>query len=85
MSEICLDCLNKISGKNDGKMKYILSRDLDLCEECGELKRVVIVERWVFYRRIFGIFLLPFYILYFLWRLLILPYLIIKYRKKKKH
>ena len=42
MAEFCLDCWNKIMGTDDPPKKYILSRDLDLCEECGEWKPVII-------------------------------------------
>ena len=45
MAEFCLDCLNKLNGRNDPKSKYIISRDLDLCEGCGEWKHVVVMER----------------------------------------
>lgn len=46
MSEICLDCLNKINKTKDSKWRYVLSWERDLCEECGEYKRVVVVERF---------------------------------------
>ena len=42
MAEFCLDCWNKIMGSNDPPGKYILSRELDLCEECREWKPVII-------------------------------------------
>ena len=42
MAEFCLDCWNKIMGNDDPPKKYILSRSLDLCEECGEWKPVII-------------------------------------------
>ena len=45
MAEFCLECLNKLNKTNDSKWRYVLSREKDLCEECGEYKRVVIVER----------------------------------------
>jgi len=44
MAEFCLDCLNKINETHDRKWRYILSWGKDLCEECGEYKRVVITE-----------------------------------------
>ena len=54
MSELCLECLNKLMGTNDPAKKYIISRELDLCEECGEWKPVVItikkrylIKEWV--------------------------------------
>ncbi len=45
MAEFCLDCWNKINGTNHTKCRYVLSWELDLCEECGEYKRVIVVER----------------------------------------
>lgn len=46
MAEFCLDCWNKIMGSNDSSRKYILSEDLDLCEECGEMKPVIVRIKW---------------------------------------
>ena len=46
MAEICLDCWNKLNGENCDEWDYVLSRDLELCEECGEWKRVIIKERF---------------------------------------
>ena len=48
MSEICLDCLNKILKTNDAETRYVISRDLDLCEQCGQYKRVVVKMRFRF-------------------------------------
>lgn len=47
MAEFCLDCLNKLENTHCTERDYILSDedDLDLCEGCGEWKRVVIVRR----------------------------------------
>lgn len=42
MAEFCLNCWNKIMGTKDPPGKYIISRELDLCEGCGEWKPVVI-------------------------------------------
>ena len=44
MSEICLECYNEIMGTNDPPEKYVLSKDLDICEECGEMKHIIIRE-----------------------------------------
>lgn len=49
MAEICLDCWNELTGKRYTKRKYILSKDLDLCENCGEYKNVIVVERKYYY------------------------------------
>lgn len=37
-----MDCLNKITGLNESPKKYIISKEPGLCEECGELKPIVI-------------------------------------------
>ena len=58
MSEFCLDCLNKISETNYPKSKFIISKDLDFCEECGEWTHVVIVERKWYYLRLLRFILL---------------------------
>ena len=44
MPEICLDCLNKLYETNDPPEKYIISKQPEICEECGELKPVIIRE-----------------------------------------
>lgn len=46
MSELCLNCYNKIMQTNDSKHKFILSLRRDLCEECGQYKRVIIRAKW---------------------------------------
>ena len=63
MAEFCLDCWNKINGTNYSKSKFIMSKGLDFCEECEELKRIVIVERWSFYRYRLRYLTMPFLIL----------------------
>lgn len=45
MAEFCLDCWNKINETNDSQWRYVLTWNKDLCEECGQYKRVIIVER----------------------------------------
>lgn len=45
MSEICLECLNKLLGTKYSKRDFIISNDLDLCEDCGEWKNVVVARR----------------------------------------
>ena len=85
MAEFCLNCWNKINGTKDSERKYILSDYLDLCEECGECKPVIIMERKSYYMHKFRYFIFPFKIIYIivyiLCRLLMLPYLIIKRKK----
>lgn len=46
MAEFCLDCWNRIIGANDPPEKYIISSEVYLCEECGELKPVIIRIKW---------------------------------------
>lgn len=45
MSELCLECLNKLNGKKESKWRYVISLEKDLCEECARYKRVVVKER----------------------------------------
>ena len=45
MAEFCLDCLRKLDGVNYQREEFVLSRELELCEGCGQWKRVVIAER----------------------------------------
>ena len=42
MSEICLDCWNKLNETHDPARKYILSWRKELCEDCGQMKRVIV-------------------------------------------
>lgn len=85
MAEFCLDCWNEINQTNDPTSKYIFSKELDLCERCGELKYVIITTRKNHYRRKLRFVILPFRIIrtifYVLWRLLTLPYWFYKYKK----
>ena len=41
MAEFCLDCWNKINHTFLTKEDVILSDDLDLCEECEDMKPVI--------------------------------------------
>ena len=45
MAEFCLECWNKLNGTEATETDYVLSGDLDLCEGCGEYKRVVVCKR----------------------------------------
>ena len=80
MAEICLDCLNKLNDCDDSPRKYIFSDELEFCEECGEYKRVIVVERKIYYYRKFKFILLPIQVI---GRILLLPYLIYQRRKNK--
>ena len=42
MAEFCLDCWNRLMGAEDPSGKYVISKERDLCEECGERKPVII-------------------------------------------
>ena len=45
MAEFCLDCWNKLNETADSEAVYILSREAELCEGCGEYKPVILAER----------------------------------------
>ena len=45
MAEFCLDCWNKLNDSNFTEKEYLISREPDLCEECGEWKPVIIRVR----------------------------------------
>ena len=45
MAEFCLECWNKINETNDPARWYVLSRELDFCEECNQWKPVIIRAR----------------------------------------
>lgn len=38
MAEFCPECWNKLTENRFAKEKYILSKDLDLCERCRQYK-----------------------------------------------
>ena len=42
MAEFCADCFNKMNQTDYPPEDFGLSKRLDLCEGCGEMKRVVI-------------------------------------------
>lgn len=42
MAEFCLECWNKMNHTRLTKKDVFLSKDLDLCEGCAELKRVIV-------------------------------------------
>lgn len=45
MAEFCLACLNKLSGTSYTKADFLLSREADLCENCGKIVPVVVRRR----------------------------------------
>ena len=42
MAEYCFECFKKVFEEKARERDYILSEELDLCEGCGEWKRVVV-------------------------------------------
>lgn len=45
MAEFCLDCWNRMNETNDPPKKYVISKELELCEGCGEWKPVIVKMR----------------------------------------
>lgn len=45
MAEFCYKCWNEINHYKNPPEAYILSWDYDICEGCGQWKRVVIENR----------------------------------------
>lgn len=45
MAEFCLECWNKINGTDKPESKYVMSKEVTFCEECWEIKQVVIREK----------------------------------------
>ena len=82
MAEFCLDCWNKINETNYSKSKYILSDDLDLCEECDEWTHVIVVEKNTYYYQKLWYVIFPFEIIRFIaWiliRTFVFSYLFLK-------
>ena len=56
MAEFCIDCMNEMNDSNYTEKDVCLSENKDLCEGCGEYKRVVIAikERNSFFAFLFG-------------------------------
>lgn len=46
MAEFCLECWNRINHTNDTEADWLLSKELDLCEGCGEWKHVIVKPRF---------------------------------------
>jgi len=77
MAEFCLDCYNELNGTNDKSSKFIISKELDLCEGCGEYKQIVVAYKkdYILYRLriviiVSKILTIPFYLF---WRFAIYP------------
>lgn len=45
MAEFCLECWRRLNEKDYPPEMYVLSRELDLCEGCGEYKNVIVRVR----------------------------------------
>ncbi len=80
MAEFCLECMNKIEGTCEDSKKYILSEELNLCEECGEYKHTVVCEKKYHYLYKFRFIVIPCYII---WRIITLPYFLYKHKKDR--
>ncbi len=46
MAEFCWDCWRQINETTESKDRYSMSRELELCEHCGQYKHVVVKERF---------------------------------------
>ena len=57
MAEFCLTCWQKINNIHLSEKDVVLSKELDLCEECGKMKTVIVRYKkgFPFTRRIFNI------------------------------
>ena len=81
MAEFCFECFKKLNETEEPESKYIISDTLDLCEGCGKWKKVVIAEKRGYYLYKFRFILFP---LHILWRIIILPFTIYNYNKKRR-
>ena len=89
MAEFCLKCWNELNETNDPPQKFIISKDMELCEGCGKLTHVILMERKYAYLHKFRCIVFPLKILYailfVLCKILILPYLIYKHKINKSN
>ena len=51
MAEFCVSCWNELNGIDYPEEAYVLSWDCELCEGCGEYKRVIIARRRYYFLR----------------------------------
>lgn len=88
MAEFCLDCWNKMNGTDDPPSKYIISKELDLCDGCGKWTNIVIMERKYYYLNKFRFIIYPIKIIFMLLlaicKIPFIPYLIYKRKKNKQ-
>ena len=81
MAEFCLDCWNEINDSDYKEKDYVLSKELCLCEECGEYKHVIIAERKMTSLVIFlCILFLPFTIIIGILKFIEMVYYWVKYK-----
>ncbi|MEE1154660.1 MAG: hypothetical protein UH241_05845 [Acutalibacteraceae bacterium] len=45
MAEFCIDCWNKINGTTYKENEYVISKELELCEGCGQYKNVIVMKK----------------------------------------
>ena len=45
MAKFCFNCWNRINETKYTKNKYIISKDLCLCEGCGKYTNIIVKER----------------------------------------
>ena len=45
VAEFCLDCWNRINGTHDPADRYLLSKNLSLCEWCEKATHVIVAMR----------------------------------------
>lgn len=45
MAEFCLSCWNRMNNTNLTEKDVEISRELDLCEGCGEIKNVILLYK----------------------------------------
>ena len=51
MAEFCVSCWNELNGTDSPEEAYVLSWDYELCEGCGEYRRVIVAQRRHYYLR----------------------------------
>ena len=47
MAEFCLECWNKLNDTRDTESRYLVSRNIELCEGCARYKHVIVKERLI--------------------------------------
>ena len=59
MIHFCLDCWNQAQGTHYDEWDYIISKEVDLCDECLQYKHVIVKRRFPYLRYMFPRHLLP--------------------------